>query len=349
MTEGRQPKRAPTIRVLVVDDSAFARKAVREVLTRAGLEVVGIARDGLEALEKMAELKPDVVTLDLVMPSLDGLGVLAALPSVGAPRVVVVSSSGIGSALGVAALQAGALALVEKPTPLAVDRLYDLGSELIAAVIAAAAARAPNAIDPVAPPLPQNPLVATTKTILVVGASTGGPQALTRLLKALPGSFPLPVALVVHLPVGYTQPFAERLDHECALEVLEAASGLELVPGRVLVARAGLHLKLRRSAGVLRAVLDPQPDGLPHRPAVDVLFQSAAAACGGGALGVVLTGMGDDGLRGARAIHAAGGELLTESERSCVVYGMPRCLEEEHLSAASVDLAQMADEILRRI
>ena len=338
------------IRVLVVDDSAFARKVVREVLTRAGLDVVGIARDGLEALEKIAELKPDVVTLDLVMPNLDGLGVLAALPLEGGPRVVVVSMAGEDSALGIAALHAGAVELVRKPTALAVDRLYEISSGLVEAVRTAAAARRPPGV--VAGPLPGlAPLrrAPPRRSIVVIGASTGGPQALTRVLRALPATLPVPVALVLHLPVGYTQPFAERLDNECALEVLEAAPGLELIPGRVLVARAGIHLKVAREAGALRAVLDLLPAGTAHRPAVNVLFESAAQACGAGVLGVVLTGMGDDGTVGARAIHAAGGEVLTESERSCVVYGMPRCVDEAGVSALSLDLDDMAAEIVRRV
>ena len=337
-----------TIRVLVVDDSAFARKVVREVLTRAGMDVVGIARDGLEALEKISELKPDVVTLDLVMPNLDGLGVLAALPAVEPPRVVVVSMAGEDSALGIAALHAGALGLVRKPTALAVDRLYDLADELTAAVRTAAAARAPRAAASPPPPLPL--LVASARhAVLVLGASTGGPQALTRIIKALPRGFPLPAALVLHLPVGYTQPFAERLDRDSDVEVVEAAEGLEMIPGRVLVARAGLHLRLRRAGGTVRAVLDAAPADTPHRPAVDVLFESAAEAYGGRVLAAVLTGMGNDGTRGARAIHAAGGTVLTEAEHSCVVYGMPRCVDEAGLSAGSFAIESMAGELLRRL
>ena len=342
------------IRVLVIDDSAFARKVVRELLTGAGMEVVGIARDGLEALEKIAELKPDVITLDMVMPNLDGLGVLAALPAENRPRVVVVSMAGEDSALGIAALHAGAVELVRKPTAMAVERLYEISAELIAAVTAAATARSPAA-GPVAVPkaapeaLPVPRLAPLRKSILVLGASTGGPQALTRLIKALPESFPIPVALVLHLPAGYTQAFSERLDNESALEVVEASSGMELKAGRVLVARAGIHLKILRDGTRLHAQLDPLPTASAHRPSVNALFESAALACGGGVLGVVLTGMGDDGTLGARAIHAAGGELLTESERSCVVYGMPRCVDEAGLSAKSVDLDGMAAEILRRI
>jgi two-component system chemotaxis response regulator CheB len=335
------------LRVLVVDDSAFARKVVREVLERAGIEVVGIARDGLEALEKIAQLKPDVITLDLVMPNLDGLGVLAALPAVGAPRVVVVSMSGEDSALGIAALHAGAVEVVKKPTALATDRLYDLSAELVAAVRTAGAARAP-ARD-LAPPAVLAVSASSKKSVLVLGASTGGPQALTRVICALPEDFPLPVALVLHLPVGYTQSFAERLNRDSQLEVLEAADGLEMLPGRVVVARAGMHLRLLQRADRVVAQLGLQPDSTPHRPAVDVLFESAAQVYGPRVLGAVLTGMGDDGTRGSRAIHAAGGEVVTEAESSCIVYGMPRCVNEAGLSVASVPLSAIAAEILRRV
>ncbi len=336
-----------TTRVLVVDDSAFARKVVREVLTAAGFDVVGIARDGLEALEKIGELKPDVVTLDLVMPNLDGLGVLAALRAGTPPRVVVVSMAGEESALGIAALHAGAVVVVRKPTALALDRLYDLSAELISAVTTAAAARTPRPVDGVAPAGPAP--AAAKHAVLVLGASTGGPQALTRIIKALPGNFPLPVALVLHLPAGYTQPFAERMDRDSDVEVLEAEEGLELLPGRVLVARAGMHLRLQRVGREVRAALDLHPADTPHRPSVDVLFESAAQVYGGRVLAAVLTGMGNDGTRGARAIHAAGGTVLTEAEHSCVVYGMPRCVVEAGVSAGSYGLDLMATELLRRL
>lgn len=336
-----------TTRVVVVDDSAFARKVVREVLTRGGFEVVGLARDGLEALEKIAELKPDVVTLDLVMPNLDGLGVLAALPAEGGPRVVVVSMAGEDSALGVAALHAGAVVVVRKPTALAVDRLYDLAHELTAAVTAAATARTPRAPGPVAPAALLSKTV--TRSVLLLGASTGGPQALTRVIKSLPAHFPLPVALVLHLPPGYTQPFAERLDRDSELEVLEAADGMQMLPGRVLVARAGMHLRLQRVAGAVTALLDLQPAETPHRPSVDVLFESAAEIYGSRVLAAVLTGMGNDGTRGARAIHAAGGVVLTEAENSCVVYGMPRCVDEAGVSSGSFAIEAMPGELLRRL
>jgi two-component system chemotaxis response regulator CheB len=337
------------IRVLVVDDSAFARKVLRESLSEAGMDVVGVARDGLEALEKIAELKPDVITLDLAMPGLDGLGVLAALPATDRPRVVVVSASGGTSELGISALQAGAIEVVQKPTALALDRLYDIAPDLVRAVTLAAQARSPQLPAHAARKNKAARPRATIRSVVVIGASTGGPQALTRLIKALPASFPLPVALVLHLPVGYTRPFAERLDQDSDLEVREASTGLELKPGRVVVARAGMHLKLQRLGESVIALLDSIPQDAPNRPAADVLFRSAAEVYGAGVLGVVLTGMGDDGTEGARAIREAGGELITESERTCVVYGMPRCVDEAGLSAASVDIGDMATEILRRI
>lgn len=336
----------PAIRVLVVDDSAFARKVLREALSASpGIEVVGTARDGLEALEKIAELSPDVVTLDLVMPNLDGLGVLRALPSSGSPRVVVVSVSDADSERGVEALQSGAVQVVHKPTALATDRLYELSDELVRAVLGAAQARASPPAVPAERRLESS---GHTRTgIVVLGTSTGGPQALTRLLTALPADFPVPMAVVLHIPVGYTEPMARRLDGACAVEVREAAEGLELRPGRVILARAGVHLKLAQHDRSMVARLDGSPASSPHRPAVDVLFASAAAEYGPSALGVVLTGMGDDGLAGARAIRARGGRLLTESESSCIVYGMPRAVHEAGLAEAEAPLDEMAALILR--
>jgi two-component system chemotaxis response regulator CheB len=336
------------VRVLVVDDSAFARKVVREILTGAGFEVVGVARDGLEALEKIAELKPDVVTLDLVMPNLDGLGVLAALSTPGAPRVVVVSMAGDETALGMAALHAGAVEIVRKPTALATERLREISDEVVRAVGAAALARQPGLVGPVVPH-PAFVKRVSSRSVVVIGTSTGGPQALTRLVASLPQDFPVPVAIVLHLPPGYTEAFARRLNDEGALEVVEASANLEMTAGRVIVARAGLHLKLRRDGTTVRTVFDAAPADVPHRPSVDVLFRSAAEVYGAGVLGVVLTGMGDDGLQGARAIRAAGGELVTEAEASCVVYGMPRCVDEAGLSSASAPISEMAQTILQRL
>jgi two-component system chemotaxis response regulator CheB len=246
-----------------------------------------------------------------------------------------------------AALHAGAVEIVRKPTALATERLREISDALIRAVGAAAIARRPDGAAPIGQlPVLRQP---TSRKVVVIGASTGGPQALRRVVGALPKDFPVPMALVLHLPPGYTEAFARRLHEECAVEVLEASADLELLPGRVIVARAGLHLKLRRDGTAVRAVFDAAPVDVPHRPSVDVLFRSAAEVYGAGVLGVVLTGMGDDGLQGARAIHAAGGELVTEAEASCVVYGMPRSVDEAGLSSAKAPISLMAQTILQRL
>ena len=185
--------------------------------------------------------------------------------------------------------------------------------------------------------------------MVVIGASTGGPQALTRLLKAMPAELPVPLAVIVHLPPGYTETFAARVNEECAIDVQEASEGVLLRPGLAIVGRSGMHLKLQRTGAQVAAHLDLLPAATPHRPSVDVLFESAAEVYGHAVLGVVLTGMGDDGARGAKAIDAAGGQVLTESEESCVVYGMPRCVVEAGISSGQAPIGEMAAEILKML
>jgi two-component system chemotaxis response regulator CheB len=333
------------IRVLVVDDSAFARKVLRQMLSASDVEVIGASRDGLEALEHIATLKPDVVTLDLVMPNLDGVGVLRALPQENAPRVVVVSISHATSDLGVEALQAGAVRLVQKPTALATDQLYELRDELLQAIREAAQARSVS-LRAAAKPLPRIEPTAGRR-LVVIGTSTGGPQALTRLLAELPRDFPVPLAIALHIPAGYTAELAKRLDTSSRIDVLEASDGLELRPGLAVLAQGGSHLAIERRGINLYARVG-EKHSETHAPSVDVLFESAAEL-GSGALGVVLTGMGSDGLRGARAMHRAGGVLLAEAEASCVVYGMPRVIVEAGIAAAQVRLEDMALAIAERV
>jgi two-component system chemotaxis response regulator CheB len=339
-------------RVLVVDDSAFARKVLREILSAdERLEVVGIARDGLDALEKIEELKPDAITLDLQMPELDGLGVLSALKQKeDAPRVVIVTMTDAESALAVEALQTGAFDVVYKPTAIATDRLYELGNELVEKVVLAASS--PTRTQPLlaAPRASTTGSKAKTR-LVVIGASTGGPRALTYILSALPADFAVPIAAVVHMPIGYTEAFASRLDVASKLSVREASSGVVLERGTAVLARAGAHLRIRSADGDLTAWLEGRKDEdeSMHCPSVDALFTSAAEQAGAGVLGVVMTGMGTDGLAGARAIHAAGGRLLVEAESTAVVYGMPRAVAEAKLGAEEVTLELMARAIADRI
>jgi two-component system, chemotaxis family, protein-glutamate methylesterase/glutaminase len=328
-------------RVLVVDDSAFARTTLAKLLRASGqIDVVGSARDGLDALAQIDALDPDLVTLDLTMPELDGVGVLRALAGRERPRVIVVSISGAETELGADALALGAVDIVGKPTALASERLSEVAGELVAKVLAASV---PGQAVPIAAAAP-----AQRAELVMIGTSTGGPQALTRIAAALPGDLAIPVAIVLHIPVGYTEALASRLDRVSPLHVVEAAPDRELSPGTIVLARAGMHLRLARSpSGQLRCVLATSP----HRqfmPSVDELFTSGAELFGTGALGVVLTGMGDDGLVGSRAIHARGGSLITESLSTCVVYGMPRVVDEAGLGATSLPLDRIAGEIARR-
>jgi two-component system, chemotaxis family, protein-glutamate methylesterase/glutaminase len=340
------------IRVLVVDDSAFARKVIRECLSEApDIEVVGIARSGLEAIEKIAELSPDVITLDLVMPDLDGIGVLRTLSSDGAPRVIVVSVSGADSELGVEALQSGAIDLVQKPTSLANDRLYEMRADLMNKVRAAAIAR-PSRVAGLAPLDAPAPVARTAPThgmqAVVIGSSTGGPQALSRLLAAIPADFAVPMAIALHIPADYTDAMARRFDKICAIDVVEAYDGLEMRPGLAVLARGGNHLKLQRTNDRVVARVEVFPV-MPFYPSVDVLFRSAVEAYSGCVLGVVLTGMGNDGLDGARAIRAAGGRVVTEAESSAIVYGMPQVVHAAGLANAEVPIEAIVPEILRQL
>ena len=342
------------LRVLVVDDSAYMRKTLREMLSRSGeIEVVGVARDGEDALELVAELNPDVVTCDLVMPEMGGLDfVLTQMARRPVPIVLISVVDGQAEEV-LRALEAGAVDFVQKPTARASDRILDIASELVAKVKAAGGVpqdrlrRPPVASGTV---VPAPPRTAANVSVVVIGISTGGPQALRQLLPLLPADCPVPIVVVIHMPVGYTELYAQKLDEICDVKVLEASEGRALEPGTVWIAPAGRHLSLRRDAdGQVRADLSAEPRDTPHRPSVDVLFASAARMFGARTLGVVMTGMGADGREGAAWIKARGGTVLTESEETCVVYGMPRSVMEAGLSDASVPLERMAAAIMERL
>lgn len=342
------------IRVLVVDDSAFVRKVVTQILSRSPfVEVVGAARDGAEALELAARHQPDVITLDLMMPRMNGVEFLRRQMAVRPVAVVACSIASESGEMAIDAFDAGAVEFVQKPTALATDRLYDIGEELVAKVKAASLVRMAT----ITPTLATNAKAApstvrrvddrrrslTQSDVVVLGISTGGPQALRQLIPQLPADFPVPIVMVLHMPVGYTAMYADRLNAISALEVVEAREGDLLRPGATFLAPAGRHVTLERQPdSSVRVHLDLRPFDTQHRPSVDVLFRSAAEVYGPRVLGVVMTGMGSDGLLGAGYIKARGGRVVTEAESSCVVYGMPRSVDEAALSDRSVPLAQMA-------
>jgi two-component system chemotaxis response regulator CheB len=342
-------------RVLVVDDSAYVRKVVKQMLSRSPfIEVVGAARDGAEALELVEELKPDVVTCDLNMPVIDGVEFVRQQMARRPLPIILISIASQSGEQVMAALDAGAIDFVHKPTALATDKLLEISDELIEKVKAAALspirhrpASAPGAA-PTAVRAPWSS--ATASEMVVIGASTGGPQALKTIVSQLPVDCPVPVVIVLHMPVGYTAMYAQRLNEAAAVQVIEAKGGEALAAGTVYVAPAGRHCSVHRGEdGLVRIQLDIRPLDKPHRPSVDVLFHSAAEVYGERVLAVVLTGMGNDGRDGAAWIKAKGGAVLTEAEESCVVYGMPRSVVEAGLSDASFVVDRMAQAIMDRV
>jgi two-component system, chemotaxis family, protein-glutamate methylesterase/glutaminase len=312
------------IRVFLVDDSAFVRRALSRVLAlEPGFRVVGEAASGTEALARIPAAEPDLVTLDVAMPGMDGLQVLPALlrwkPSL---KVLMLSAlTQEGAVATVAALEAGAVDFIDKTRFNVMDLEY-LRREVVDRLKALAPARQDVIpIPPAARPVGPSAHDLARCDLCVIGASTGGPAAIQRILQALPARFPMPVVVVQHMPVGFTRPFAERLASLSRVRVAEAEDGVRLVPGMALIARAGQHLRISPSLAV---TLTPEPSDAKHIPSVDVTMRTAARSRPGKVLGILLTGMGEDGAEGMATIRAGGGVTIAESEASCVVYGMPR-------------------------
>jgi two-component system chemotaxis response regulator CheB len=312
------------IRVFLVDDSAFVRRALTRVLAvEPEFQVVGEAASGSEALARITAADPDLVTLDVVMPGMDGLQLLPALlrwkPSL---KVLMISAhTRDGADATVAALAAGAVDFIDKTTFNVMDLEY-LRREVVDRMKAVAPGPLSNG-RPHGAPAPAAPDAPNLSgcDLCVIGASTGGPAAVQRILQALPAAFPLPVVVVQHMPVGFTRPFAQRLASLSRVRVAEAEDGMRLVPGSALIAPAGSHLRVSPNLAV---VLTPEPSDAKHIPSVDVTMRSAARSRPGKVLGILLTGMGEDGADGMATIRAGGGVTIAESEASCVVYGMPR-------------------------
>jgi len=344
---------ADMVRALVVDDSAYVRKVVSQMLSRSPfVEVVGVARDGREALDLVEELKPDVVTCDLNMPIMDGVAFVRAQMARRRLPIVIISIAAESGEQVLAALDAGAIDFVQKPTALATERLMDMAEELVEKVKAAAGSPrrgAAIAVPSVPPPPVHRRATRGPIDIVVIGISTGGPQGLKVLIPRLPADCPVPIAIVMHMPIGYTQMYAQKLDELSPLHVVEASEGQVVEAGTVFLAQAGRHLSFRRDGDRVVTHLDVRPLDTPHRPSVDALFHSAAEVYGPRVLGVVMTGMGNDGQQGSAWIKARGGCILTEAEETCVVYGMPRSVVEAGLSDGTVPLEQLAEAIMERI
>ena len=344
---------AQPIRVLVVDDSALMRKLIPQMLeTDKSIQVVGTAMDGNFGLKKIEELKPQVITLDLEMPGMGGLDMLREIMRRHSLPVIVVSShSTRGASITLKALSLGAFDFVAKPTDVA-SRMQESAQELIAKIKAAAQSRGIQIGPPAelaAPALRQKAKSSAEQRaaskLVAIGISTGGPQSLQYLLSQLPHDFPGTVVVVQHMPEGFTEMFARRLDDCCALRVKEAQSGDLLLAGRVLICPGSRHLKVKRMPLGDMAVLSDDPRVNGHRPSVDVLFKSVAEEFGERSVGVIMTGMGEDGALGLGLIKAAGGTTIAQSERSCVVFGMPKAAIERGHAARIVDLDAMANTL----
>jgi two-component system chemotaxis response regulator CheB len=342
---------ARKIRVLIVDDSAVARQAIRMALVQdPDIEVVDMAPDPYVAREKILQLQPDVLTLDIEMPRMDGLTFLRILNEHHPIPVVVLSTlTTQGSTKALEALASGAVDVLAKPN--GSQTLGETAYQLASHVKAAARARLrPHSPVTAVPPQALQPAPGefSPRKLLVIGASTGGVEALRFLLPRLPANLP-PTAVVQHIPANFSRAMAERLDDLCAFEVREAADGDELRSGLCLVAPGDFHLTLVRSGQRCRARLTQSPPVHHVRPSVDVLFRSAADLDGAEVVAVLLTGMGSDGARGMQRLRAAGARTLAEHQDSCVVYGMPQAAIELKAVDQVVPLEQMPQAILKAL
>jgi two-component system chemotaxis response regulator CheB len=350
------------IRILVVDDSVVIRRFITHALSEdPAFEVVGFAANGILALQKAAELKPDVITLDIEMPEMDGLTTIRKLREASCQAYVIMCSTltSRGAASTIDALVFGANDYVTKPSnsgpmdsalKMLKDELSPKIKQFFMATTPASATRKPPVL---AVPGGIRPAMAVVaggeRKILAIGVSTGGPTALMEILPQFPAAFPLPVVIVQHMPPLFTKQLADRLSAHCSLDVVEAVEGMALKPGRVVVAAGDYHMRLRRTAAGASVALDQGPRENSCRPAVDALFRSVGDVYAGGVIGVILTGMGQDGLRGVEQLRAKGAYIIAQDRGSSVVWGMPGAVVEAGLADAVVGLNAVVPEILKQV
>ena len=345
------------IKVLVVDDSAVVRQAARDILARdPQIELIGAVADPLFAMERMKQQWPDVIVLDIEMPRMDGLTFLRKIMAERPTPVVICSTlTEKGAETTLQAMSAGAVTIITKPKLGLKQFMADSSSDLIGAVKTAAVAKVRRLVgsgpavreklsaDAVLPAA-SAAMARTTDRVIAMGTSTGGTQALEAVLTRLPVVTP-GIVVVQHMPEKFTALFAQRLDSLCRMEVREAVDGDRVVPGRVLIAPGGRHMMLRRSGAQYQVAVADGPLVNRHKPSVDVLFRSVAQVAGANALGVIMTGMGDDGARGMKEMHDAGATTVAEDESTCVVFGMPK----EAIRLGAADKVVPLDAISREI
>ncbi len=341
------------IRVLVVDDSALMRKLIPQILEKdASIQVVGTAMDGTFGLRKIEDLKPDVITLDLDMPRMDGLETLRQITrSYHIPVIIVSAHSTSGATLTFKALSLGALDFVAKPRDAASAKMDEIANELISKIKIAARAERRKVLDSpeeftqkAVKPLTRRKLPCTK--LVVIGVSTGGPNALQFMLSQLPGDFSGGIVVVQHMPEGFTELFARRLDETCAVEVKEAKSGDMILAGRVLICPGNRHIKVRRMPLGDTVLLTDEERVNGHRPSADLLFRSAAHEFRSSTIGLIMTGMGEDGAAALGDIKTVGGLTIAQDEASSVVYGMPKAAVEMGTAMRVLPLDGIADALV---
>jgi two-component system chemotaxis response regulator CheB len=349
------------IKVLVVDDSALVRQILVEILKGAAdIEVVGTASDPFVARERIKETNPDVLTLDVEMPRMDGLTFLSNLMRLRPMPVVMVSSlTERGAETTLKALELGAIDFVSKPKVDVAGTLADFSDEILAKIRAAAGARVvarTSAVPSVVPKhsadailpadQPSRRMLRTTDRIVAVGASTGGTEAIREFLMGLPADGPA-VVIAQHIPAAFSAPFTRRMDSLCALSVCEPKDGQYIMPGHVFIAPGGKHLLVERDGARYRCRLNDGPPVNRHCPSVDVLFRSVAQKVGPNAVGVLLTGMGDDGARGLKEMRDAGAATIAQDEASSVVWGMPGAAVRLGAVGEILPLNKVAEAVMR--
>jgi two-component system chemotaxis response regulator CheB len=339
------------VRVLVVDDSALMRKLIPQIIERdSSIHVVGTAMDGEFALKKIEELQPHVITLDLEMPRMDGMDTLRAIMRQSRLPVIVVSAHTTqGASTTFKALALGAFDFVAKPHDALSAQMDAIATELITKIKVASQTRMPKS-QPELPVTRRLKKTATkrlpTRKVVAIGISTGGPNALQYVLSQLPADFPAAIVVVQHMPEGFTELFARRLDECCAIDVKEAHSGDLLLAGRALICPGNRHMKLKRMPLGDIVVLSDEEKVSGHRPSVDVLFRSVAQEFGRDSIGLIMTGMGEDGADALGDIKKAGGMTIAQDEESCVVYGMPRAAIDRGNAMRVVPLDALANTLL---
>jgi two-component system chemotaxis response regulator CheB len=345
---------AKHVRVLVVDDSSFYRKRIRSSLNESPqIEVVGEAENGEEALRLNRTLAPDLITMDVAMPVMDGIEAVRRIMADRPTRIIMFSAlTQDGAKSTLEALDAGAVDFLPK-----ISRAEHMGSsaallrERVLGLATSASAGGPAGQQPKAPPAPARGLSKRPRStrLLVIGASTGGPVAVQQVLTGLPAGFPVPVLVVIHMPAAFTATYAERLNSLSALQVSEACDGAVLRQGSVLVAPGGLQTRVVAQGELLKVKITPgNPDELYH-PSVDHALESAAHAAGADALGVVLTGMGSDGAIGAQALRRAGGRVWAQDRATSVVYGMPRAVAEAGIAEHILPIDKVAPTLVEEV